>query len=160
MEEKKIEFTYKVLNTEELSAEDLLLKKIVTESARLAYAPYSKYSVGAAVVLEDGSHVRANNQENAVYPLGICAERLAIFSCTSQFPNRTITTLGVIAMKDGDIQPSVTPCGACRQVLLETELNQEKDIRVVLFGRYEAIIVPSVKDLLPLFFQKTNVIGK
>ena len=159
MEEKKIEFTYKVFKTEELSAEDTLLRKIVSESAQLAYAPYSKYSVGAAVVKDDGSHVRANNQENAVYPLGICAERLAIFNCNSASPNSIIRTLGVIAMKDGNIQSSITPCGACRQVLLETELNQEEDIRVVLFGRNEAVIIPSAKDLLPLHFGKKNVLG-
>jgi Cytidine deaminase len=159
MEEKKIEFTYKVLKTEELSADDALLRRIVIESAGYAYAPYSKYNVGAAVVIGGGGHVRGNNQENAVYPLGICAERLAIFNCMSKFPQAVITTMGVVAVKDDIIQPSVTPCGACRQVLLETELNQGEDIRIVLFGNDEAIIIPSAKDLLPLYFEKNNVLG-
>ena len=159
MEEKKIEFTYKVLKTEELSADDALLRSIVIESAQLAYAPYSKYNVGAAVIIRGGGHVRGNNQENAVYPLGICAERLAIFSCKSKFPDSIITTMGIIAMKGDNIQPSVTPCGACRQVLLETELNQGEDIRIVLFGNDEAVIIHSAKDLLPLYFGKSNVLG-
>ena len=158
MEEKKIEFTYKVLKTEELSAEDAYLRRVVLESSQNAYAPYSKYSVGAAVVFDGGGHVKGCNQENAAYPLGICAERVALNSVATIFPNITLSALGVIAVKDGDIQPSVSPCGGCRQVLLEAEQRQDgKDIRVLLFGRDETIIVPSAKNLLPLSFGKMNL---
>ena len=158
MNEKKVEFTYKVLKTEELSAEDALLRKIVIESSRHSYAPYSKYNVGAAVVLDGGGHVKGCNQENAAFPSGICAERVALFSASSAFPTATISSLGIIALKDGNIQASVSPCGGCRQVLLEAEQRQEdQPIRVLLFGRDETIIIPSAKDLLPLCFGKTNL---
>ena len=157
MEEKKIEFSVKVLKTEELSAEDALLRSIVIEAARNAYAPYSKLSVGAAVILEGGGHVKGCNQENASYPLGLCAERVALFSAVSKFPNAAILDLGVVAIKDGNVQPYVSLCGGCRQVLLETEQRHEQDIRVLLFGRNETIIVPSAKDLLPLSFGKANL---
>ena len=158
MEEKKIEFTYKVLKTEELSAEDAHLREIVIESTQRSYAPYSKYNVGAAVVLEGGGHVRGSNQENAAFPSGICAESLALFSASALFPTATLSALGVIALKDGNIQPSVSPCGGCRQVLLEAEQRQDgQDIRILLFGRDETVIVPSVKNLLPLSFGKKNL---
>ena len=160
MEEKRIVLSYKVLKNEELSAADSLLRKTVIESARHAYAPYSNYCVGAVVVFEGGSHVKGNNQENAAYPSGLCAERVALFSARSHFPTATFNTLGVIAIKDGNIQNSVSLCGACRQVLLDMEQRQEADIRVVLFGRYEAVIIPSAKDLLPLCFGISNVLDK
>ena len=158
MEEKRIEFTYKVLKTEELSAEDTLLREIVLESTQRSYAPYSKYNVGAAVVLEGGGHVRGSNQENAAFPSGICAESVALYAAAAHFPTATISALGVIALKDGNIQASVSPCGGCRQVLLEAEQRQDgQDIRILLFGRNETIIVPSVKNLLPLSFGKKNL---
>ena len=157
MEERKIEFTYSVLKNEELSDLDKLLRRVVIEASESAYAPYSKLNVGAAVMIPSGGHVKGNNQENAAYPSGLCAERVALFSAMSTFPNTTIVSLGIIALKDGNIQSSISPCGACRQVLLEAELRQEQDIRVVLFGQEEAIIVPSAKDLLPLYFGKANL---
>ena len=157
MEERKIEFAYKVLKNEELSDLDDLLRRVVIQASGHAYAPYSKLNVGAAVMFSGGGHVKGCNQENAAYPSGLCAERVALFSARSTFPDTTIETLGIVALKDGNVQFSVSPCGACRQVLLETELRQEHDIRVVLFGRKEAIIVPSAKDLLPIYFWEANL---
>ena len=159
MEEKKIEISYKVLKTKELLRDDIVLRKNVIEAANNAYAPYSKYNVGAVVVFKDSSQTSGNNQENAAYPSGLCAERVALFSAGANYPDCPIDTLGVIAMKGGKIQPSVSPCGACRQVLLEMEQRQEHDIRVVLFGRDEAVIFSSAKDLLPLCFEKMNVLS-
>ena len=157
MEEQKIEFTFKIFKTEELSDEDTSLRKLAIEASQNAYAPYSKYCVGAAVVLEDGRCVKGNNQENAAYPSGLCAERVALFAAGANFPNVAIKALAIIALKDDNVQPSVSPCGACRQVLLEAEQRQEQDIRIVLCGRDETIIVSSAKDLLPLCFGKNNL---
>ena len=157
MEERKIELALKVLRIEELSDDDALLRRIVIEAAQHAYAPYSKLKVGAAVKFNGGGYVRGNNQENAAYPSGLCAERVALFSAGTNFPNATIEALGVVALKDSNIQPYVSLCGGCRQVLLETEQRLGQNIRVLLFGSDEVVIVPSAKDLLPLSFGKENL---
>ena len=157
MEDIKIEIVYKVLKTEELSEKDDLLRQITIEAAENSYSPYSKYSVGAAAVLEGGGYVKGNNQENAAYPSGLCAERVALFSAGALFPKAAIYALGVVALREGNIQQSVSICGACRQVLLETEQRYDQDIRVLLFGRYETIIFSSAKDLLPYSFGKKNL---
>jgi len=158
MEEKKIEISYQVLKIEELSKIDAHLMNVVNETTVKAYAPYSNFKVGAAVMFIDGCNVRGSNQENAAYPSGMCAERVALFAARTLFPDYPISTLGVIAKKDGNVQSSISLCGACRQVLLETEQRQQQDIRVILFGRYEAIIFSSAKDLLPFSFGEENLL--
>ena len=157
MNEKKIELLFKVFKTEELSDEDARLRRIAIESAQNAYAPYSKFNVGAVALLEDGSYAKGSNQENVAYPSGLCAERVALFSAGANFPDKAVKALAIVALKDGEIQTSVSPCGGCRQVLLETEQRYGRDICVLLCGRDETVIITSAKDLLPLCFGKINL---
>ena len=157
MEERKIILNYKSVCVEELSEEDKRLRNAVVEAAKDAYAPYSHFCVGAAVLLEDGTIVKGNNQENAAYPSGLCAERVALFSAGASFPAIPAVALAIIAIKGDEIQSSISPCGACRQVMLETEQRYDRPLRILLCGNNETIIVSSAKDLLPLCFGKGNI---
>lgn len=116
-----------------------------------AYAPYSNFKVGAALLMEDDSIVTGSNQENAAYPSGLCAERVAFFSAGSQFPGKVIKAVAVTTSYPLD-QP-IAPCGACRQVMAEYELKQETPIEVILHsGEKNIYLLPSCRDLLPLYF--------
>lgn len=131
-------------------------KKLIEEAkkvSRHAYAPYSSFCVGAAALLEDGTILLANNQENAAYPLGLCAERIAVFFANANFPEKKITAIAIAAFHEGKFtKKAVTPCGACRQVLLETENRFESPIKTVMYGEDGIYIVDSIKELLPLNF--------
>ena len=105
---------------EELSKEDQDLLQQATAACKKAYAPYSRFYVGAAILLENGKIVTGNNQENAAYPSGLCAERVAIFKASADYPAAQIKTIAVTASSEEfDIDHPVSPCGACRQVLKE-----------------------------------------
>jgi len=141
----------------ELSEEDQYLIKLAKEAVKNAYAPYSEFKVGACVLLANGETFLGNNQENAAYPSGLCAERVAIFYANSKFPNVAVSKIAICAMnKNGFINPPISPCGACRQVLLETELRFKTAIKLILFGNSKTITVENVKQLLPLHFEKEN----
>lgn len=122
-----------------------------------AYAPYSKFKVGAALLLENGAVVTGNNQENAAYPSGICAERVAIWKAASDFPDQKILTLAITASSSSQItKEPVAPCGACRQSLSEYELKQKDKIEVYFMGEIGKVIkTESVLDLLPIAFDKS-----
>ncbi len=123
------------------------------EIAKQAYAPHSEFYVGAALLLDNGKIVSGNNQENAAYPSGICAERTAIFYANAQYPQQAIKTLAVAVFRNGKYAESpVTPCGSCRQVMLEAENRFKTPMRVIMTGEKEIYVVNSVKDLLPLSF--------
>jgi cytidine deaminase len=133
------------------------MEKILIEKAKSAslnaYAPYSNFLVGAALLLENGVIITGNNQENAAYPSGICAERTAVFYANANYPNMAVTTLAIAAQNaNGFLKDPIAPCGSCRQVLLETEQRYGKNLRVLLYGDSEVAILESVKDLLPLSF--------
>lgn len=146
---------YQVFDTvEELEATDRALVSAAISIMKKAYAPYSKFSVGAALLLENGEVVSGSNQENIAYPSGLCAERVALFYAGAQFPDQVINTLCIVA--DGDLIPddqNLSPCGACRQVMLESEGRQGKPFRVVLVNRDGRVFIfSSAHDLLPLAF--------
>jgi cytidine deaminase len=152
--ELKTVFTeYKTV--EELPSEDKKLVKLAKEAAKTAYAPYSGFYVGAAVLLENGVYVKGNNQENAAYPSGLCAERVAVFTASSQYQGITIKAIAVTAKSNKYIINSpVTPCGSCRQVLAEYEHLQKSPIRIILSGeKGEALVIDKVEDLLPFSFK-------
>jgi cytidine deaminase len=138
----------------QLSPSDQELVHRAYEIAEKAYAPYSAFKVGAAVKLEDGSIVVGSNQENIAYPSGLCAERVALFYTGANFPHLKVKTVCVVAK--GDLLPVeqlLSPCGACRQVMLETEIRQNDMYRVILVSQNERTIVfESAKDLLPFAF--------
>ena len=119
-----------------------------------AYAPYSKFKVGASVRLDNDAIVTGSNQENSAYPSGLCAERVVLFNVGANYPKQAVQTLCIVA--EGDLIPSeklLSPCGACRQVMLETENRQNNKIRVIIVNQdNRALILNSVIDLLPFGF--------
>lgn len=138
----------------ELPKADHQLLELAEESINTAYAPYSHYRVGAALRLSNGEIVTGNNQENAAYPSGLCAERVAIFYAKSKFPGETINTIAISARSDDfTIQEAVSPCGACRQVMAEYQIQQSNSIRVIMKGETgPVLVVNAINDLLPLLF--------
>lgn len=142
---------------DELSNSVKYLMNKAIEAKKNAYAPYSNFKVGAALLLEDGTIVTGNNQENAAYPSGMCAERVAIWKASSDYPNHKIVQLAISASSSKRItKEPVAPCGACRQTLLEYELKQKDKIEVYFMGEVgEVIKVDSISDLLPIAFNKS-----
>jgi len=138
----------------ELNDSDQSLIESAREVMKNAYAPYSKFSVGAAALLSNGSVIKGSNQENIAYPSGLCAERVALFYAGANFPNEAVETLAIVA--EGNLVPIETilsPCGSCRQVMVETELRQKKGYRVILVSQnHQVVVFKSAADLLPLAF--------
>jgi cytidine deaminase len=138
----------------QLADEDRTLLKDAWEACESAYAPYSNFHVGAALRLANSLIFRGNNQENAAYPSGICAERVAVFSASALYPGVAIQSIAVVAKTDVfNLSTPVTPCGACRQVIAEYELLSGYPIRILLQGNTEKIwILDGIANLLPLMF--------
>lgn len=136
----------------ELRDEELLLAGAVLKAAGQAYAPYSHFHVGAAVLLANGVIVTGSNQENAAYPSGLCAERVALFHAGHQYPDVPVIALAIAAATGGEQVESISPCGACRQVLLETEQRYGKPIKILLCGTEKITMAESAASLLPLCF--------
>jgi len=143
-----------VANTEELTAEERELVLASQEMTANAYAPYSGFFVGAAVLLGNGEIVTGSNQENAAYPSGLCAERVAVFAASSRFPGVPMRMVAISTKTSAaEMSHPVAPCGACRQVILEYEELQQKPIRLLLSSETgKTIIVERIRDLLPLAF--------
>lgn len=127
-------------------------------ACKRAYAPYSRFNVGAAAMLDNGTIVAGNNQENAAYPSGTCAERTTLFYAGAQYPDNAVTKLAIAAYKDNAYTKTPTaPCGACRQVILETEHRYGTPIEIILYGEEKTYIITSIESLLPLCFGKTDL---
>jgi len=155
----KIEFYFDVFEKEsELEEGWLDLLKAAESACDQAYAPYSNFTVGAALRLEDGSLIIGTNQENGAYPLGLCAERVAFFAAGSQHPDQKITRVAVAAKPSSSLDFSpVTPCGGCRQVMLEYEQKQDQPIPIIFRGKGGQVFkIDSIEDLLPLPFESLN----
>lgn len=152
MKEIKIETRVEVVSVDELSPLDAELMNKAVSAAKDAYAPYSGFHVGVAIMLTNGKIIIGNNQENAAYPSGLCAERVALFAAGAQYPNVPVRDMAVVAMKDGKIRQCISPCGACRQVMLESESRGKVHMRIMLCGKDEVQIISSANDLLPLAF--------
>jgi len=135
----------------DLNSEERELITQADENLKNAYAPYSKFKVSAVCKMEDGGVVKGTNQENGAYPSGLCAERVAIFAAKSQFPDKNVDKI-VITTEQTTRSP-VSPCGACRQVLIEYELAQNQSIvLIVKSGDSKVWKFKSVKDILPFAF--------
>ena len=148
-----IETVVKVYAYHELTADEQELAEAAREATRRSYAPYSRFHVGSAVLLANGTIVTGSNQENAAYPSGLCAERTALFYANSQYPDVPVVALAIAACGGtGAKWPLISPCGACRQVMLETEKRYGRPMRVLLCGTDEAYVVESARDLLPVAF--------
>ncbi len=154
----KIEINMQFCQMDELSNEDQQLVKAAIAATANSYARYSNFNVGAALRLSDGSIVIGANQENAAFPSGLCAERSAIFAAQSQQPEHAITALAIAAKNVNGLMPDpVSPCGACRQVILEMEDRYQQPVRILLYGTRGVYCINSVKDLMPLSFVDENM---
>jgi cytidine deaminase len=154
---KIVQIAYEFLDSwEELNYEDIELVKRAYAISEGAYAPYSKFHVGAAVKLSSGNILSGSNQENIAFPSGLCAERVALFYAGANFPSEQVNTLCVVAKGELlDIEKLLSPCGSCRQVMVETEMRQQKNMRVILVSQNKKTIVfNSATDLLPFAFGK------
>ena len=145
---------------EELPEAGRQLMHQARQAAEKAYAPYSNFLVGTALLLSDGSVVTGNNQENAAYPSGICAERTALFAMSSQKPDAEVTLMAIAARRrdNPDFLP-VTSCGACRQVMSEYEQKQGRSMQVLMQGPDNTFyLCHTVQDLLPLQFNRKSML--
>ena len=158
MIKKKITLNYTIFkDSSELSTSDHKLLSKAIEARKKANAPYSKFSVGASLLLENGEIILGNNQENAAYPSGMCAERVAIWNAASHYPNIKIEKIFISACSSiKKVDQPVSPCGACRQTMIEYEINQSKNIEIYFTGETGVIIkCNSITDLLPLAFERS-----
>ena len=139
---------------EELPSQDAELMRMAHEATKNSYAPYSKFHVGAAVRLANGEVVTGNNIENAAYPSGLCAERVAMFSTMAKYPGVAIEALAVTAHSSTKlIEEPVAPCGACRQVMVEVEQLSKQPLRVMCQGETGPIMVfDGIESLMPFIF--------
>ncbi|MDR0438250.1 MAG: cytidine deaminase [Bacteroidales bacterium] len=151
--QQNITISYDVFDRlEDLSSNDQKLLKAATEAAKGAYALYSKFHVGAAVLVENGDIIVGNNQENLAYPSGLCAERVAAFSASALHPNQKLMAIAITAFSEDFVTDKpIPPCGACRQVLIEYEIRDNQPMRCILRGSTGQIFVfHNMHDLLPL----------
>jgi cytidine deaminase len=153
MKELKREFTVEAWDESELPEGDRALLKAAHAAALTAYAPYSNFRVGAAVRLSSGEIVKGSNQENMAYPSGLCAERTAFFAAGSQFPNEKIQAAAVVTDREM-ASVDFSPCGGCRQVMLESEHRNGAPIRFLMQpGAGEVLVSKNVSQFLPLTFR-------
>ena len=156
---KNITITYDHLSSiDELTNEEQQLIQSATTSVQNAYAPYSKFKVGAAVLLDNGEIIIGNNQENIAYPSGLCAERVALFAAKAKYPSANVLKIAIAS--DGDLlnkDDFLTPCGACRQVMAEVTKRQDNHFDIILMNNDKTILVfHRINDLLPFVFGNSN----
>lgn len=163
MHSKRLHFDIKIFDSKtELNASDRKLIREAKDAILKAYAIYSQFMVGAAALLEDGTILSSGNQENASYPLCLCAEQTLTGAIRSHDPNAVIKTIAITGFSlDERYLPPLAPCGGCRQILLEWELRQESPIRLLLKGTEDRVVmIGSCKDLLPLAFDGRYLPGQ
>lgn len=141
---------------EELDQQEQHLVELAIEATSRSYAPYSRFRVGAALLLNNGVEIVGCNQENAAFPATLCAERSAIFAAGSQYPDVPVKVLAIAARTpNGELQAEpVSPCGTCRQVIIETETRFKQPVRLLMFGSNRIYVVDSIRQLMPLSFSE------
>jgi len=155
METYNIDIKITKCRADELSALDSELVESAKKATKNSYAIYSHFNVGAAVRLTDNEIIQGCNQENVAFPSGICAERSAIFAAQARHPDKPIVALAIAAFTGNKFTDDpVTPCGSCRQVMLQIEKRYNKPIKIILYGQKFCYIVSKVSDLLPLSFNE------
>ena len=154
MTEKRLTIDYvEYASEQELEPQDRELAKAAYESLRGSYSPYSKFQVGAALRLEDGTIVKGANQENAAYPSGLCTERVAMFAASANHPDVAFDTLAIVASDHHVLcDDPATPCGNCRQVMAEYQSKYGKPLKIILLGQKKIIKFFQVEDILPFVF--------
>ena len=144
---------YEYDSVEELNEKDRILVEEAKKITKNSYAPYSNFKVGAAVLLENGKILTGTNQENAAYPSGLCAERVALFYANSEYPDVAVNAIAVAVKTNNNfLETPAPPCGSCRQVLLETETRFKTPIKVILAADKKVQIIENAKSLLPINF--------
>lgn len=154
MKDLKLNIQIKECQLDELSEVDRAIVDIAIQSTERSYAPHSQFHVGACVLLADNTVIRGCNQENAAFPAGICAERSAIFAAGAQYPDQAVKVLAIAARdSSGELtREPVSPCGTCRQVMIETEKRFSQPIHIVLYGQNRIYTTDGIKNLMPLSF--------
>lgn len=156
MTTRELKTTYTACSEEELAPADRELVDAAKQATYTSYAPYSRFSVGAAVRLTNGELLAGSNQENAAFSAGTCAERCTMFYANAKFPDEAIATIAIAARgTNGEFtaQP-ISPCGVCRQALIEAQTRAKGKLRVIMYGRREVYVVGSISDLLPFQFDE------
>ena len=158
MTEKHLSIDYVEYDSlDEMTPEDRALVEEAAEARKGSYSPYSRFSVGAALRLADGTVVRGANQENVAYPSGLCAERTAMFAASANYPDVPFDTLAVIAGRHGEVCTyPASPCGSCRQVMSEYQKKFKRPLRVILAGEKRIRKFSCVDDLLPFIFDSLD----
>ncbi len=153
---RELKTTYTACTEDELSATDRELVDRAKQATYTSYAPYSRFSVGAAVRLSNNEVLSGSNQENAAFSAGTCAERCTMFYANAKFPDEAITTIAIAARgTNGEFTTSpISPCGVCRQALIEAQTRAKGKLRVIMYGKREVYIVDSISDLLPFQFDE------
>lgn len=156
MENRKIEILYKACQLDELDSSDRELVEAARKATYTSYAPYSHFSVGAAVRLTNGIIVQGSNQENAAFGAGTCAERCTMFYANAQYADESIQTIAIAARgTNGDFtQVPISPCGVCRQALIEAQQRSRDKLRVLMYGQREIYVIDSISDMLPFQFDE------
>ena len=160
MKTEKISISYEEYGeSEKLPSLDSELIDEAVKALEGSYAPYSDFHVGAALLLEDGEVIRGSNQENAAYPSGLCAERVALFYANSEHPDKAVVSLAITVKSDHfTSNEPVAPCGSCRQVIAETEKRQNSKIRVIMNGDSgRTRVVEGIENLLPMMFHEEKL---
>ena len=160
MKQIKLEINIEACHYDELTEKDRKLIDAACEATKRSYAPYSHFAVGAAALLENDIVITGTNQENAAYPSGLCAERTTLFYANSQYPDQAVETLAIAARNErGEfLEEPIPPCGACRQVMLETEKRFKRPMRILLSGEKGIYELRSVGALLPLSFDASSML--
>ena len=153
MKDIQLKIDLKFAQIDELDADDRALVEKAVEATGRSYAKYSNFNVGAALRLANGEIILDANQDNAVFTVGLCAERTDIFAAQDKYPDQPVMAIAIAARNaNGLMRLPVSPCGSCRQVMSEVEERYGQPIRILLYGTDGVYIVNSVKDLLPLCF--------
>ena len=153
MKEIKIETQMQLCQFEELTEAQQHLVKMACEATQNSYSPYSKFRVGSALRMADGTITIGANQENASYPVGLCGERVALFTAQAQHPDQPVVSIAIAARNEnGFLEQPVSPCGMCRQAIMEVEDRYKQPIEILLYGTEGTLVVKSISDLLPLYF--------
>lgn len=153
MEKVEVFSDIKLCQMDELTELDRQLVEQAISATDNSYSPYSKFRVGAAVRLADGKTVKGANQENAAFSVTICAERSAIFAAQANYPEQAIVSIAIAARNDdGFTEQPVSPCGSCRQAMVEIEQKHSQPIHILLYGRKGVYVMDSIRNLMPLSF--------
>ena len=159
MEKKALQSVITVCQENELSSSDRQLVELAKQATQRSYAKYSNFRVGAALLTSKVEFVIGCNQENAAFPSGLCAERTALFAAGAEYPEQAVVTLAVAARnQSGAFTPEpVSPCGSCRQVLVETEQRFGHPVKIILYGARCIYILDSIRQLMPLSFTENQL---